>query len=131
MLKNIDMLNNKWKIIRNKSVKWNKPRLKLLDKVLKINYKVLISLLTLLLMTIKEVNNLKLMLRELPNLKQLLINLAREIRWLDKLTKNSLKEIKSLEMKLIDLRIDLEELNKNKLKKMKWSILDHQKNLID
>jgi hypothetical protein len=89
MLRNIDMLRNKWKIIKNKLMKWNKLKPKLLDNLLKINYKVLTLQLTLPLKMITNKKILK-MLKELLNLKPLLINLLNEIKCSDKLTKNSL-----------------------------------------
>lgn len=62
MSKNIDMLKHKWKIIKNKSLRWNKLKLKLLDKVLRINCKELISQLTLFqIKKIQKKNNLMIM----------------------------------------------------------------------
>lgn len=49
MLTNTDMPRNKWKITKNKFLKWNKPKPMLLDKLLKINLWVLISMTILFL----------------------------------------------------------------------------------
>jgi hypothetical protein len=68
MSTNIDMPRNKWKIIKNKFLKWNKLKLMLLVNLLKINLWVLISMIILFLINptrLKE--DLLKMLKELLN----------------------------------------------------------------
>jgi hypothetical protein len=68
MSTNIDMPRNKWKIIKNKFLKWNKLKLMLLVNPLKINLWVLISMIILFLINptrLKE--DLLKMLKELLN----------------------------------------------------------------